>query len=171
MKTKMKQLMALTLMAATLGMVSCTEKENNPTDTPNPGPTPSGDAAYALHYQNRTLEEGQTIYYTATAEDISDNYIEIALQIENLTNSTLSTSQSVVKTAGPDGFPEAEICAGGNCPWNGEAYSVAPGLYENPIFIHLLPAGFSGQTVKYTITVGEGRALNNPTVAYLEVTM
>lgn len=166
---KMKNLMALAMMIATLGMVGCTEKEPSP--TPEPGPSQPGDAAYALHYQNRTLEESQTIYYTATEEDISDNYIEIALEIENLTSSTLSTSQSVVMTEGPDGFPEAEICAGGNCPWNGQAYDVAPGLYENPIYIHLMPAGFSGQTVTYTITVGEGKSLNNPTVAYLVVTM
>ena len=166
---KMKNLMALTMMIATLGMVSCTEKE--PAPTPEPEPTPQGDATYALHYQDRTLEPGQTVYYTATEDDIADNFLEMMFYIENLTTSTLNTSQSLVQTDGPSDFPAPELCAGGNCPWNGQPYPVAPGMYENAIFVHLAPQGFSGQTVKYTLTVGEGMNLNNPTVAYLVVTM
>ena len=70
----MKHMMAMALMAATIGLVSCTEKEPAPQEPAEQG----GDPCYVFHSQGETLEPGQTIEFYPKADEADDLYYAIA---------------------------------------------------------------------------------------------
>lgn len=132
-----------------------------------------GAQNYALHYgsvDGPVIAAGDTVEYTTTAEDMNIMHMAfIYLYIENLTTEDLTTDNDVVLLEGPDSLAW-DLCAGGNCPQQGE-YTLVPG--DNPempltIEAHLLPE-YSGGHILYRVTVGESRNLENGVTVYLRV--
>ena len=159
----MKNLMALATMAATLGMVSCTEKENVNTETPSN----SDEVLYVFHYQGRTLEPGQTVYFYPTAEDIQDDWSTTTdIFIENTSDADLQSVLKLEKVSGNDAADEVLFCFGEQCrsaacPWTSETLTITPGINENlPLHVQYTPSEVEGTTV-YRITVGKGSSLSN----------
>ena len=132
-----------------------------------------GAQNYALHFgtvDGPVVAAGDTVEYNTTAEEMDIVHMAfIYLYIENLTTEDLTTDNEVVVLEGPDGL-ETELCAGGNCPQQGQ-YTLVPGDNpEMPLTIepHLLPE-YSGGHILYRVTVGEGRNLENGITVYLRV--
>ena len=171
MKTKKKHLMAMALMAATIGMVGCTEKENNNTDTPDT----SDEVLYAFHYQDRTLEPEQTVYFYPTADDVQENWATTTdIFIENLTDANLQSVLKVEKVSGNAAadtvlFCFGEQCMSAICPWTSGALTVTPGVNDNlPLHVQYSPNSVEGTTV-YRITVGKGSSLVGKQVMLLSL--
>ncbi|MBR4505833.1 MAG: hypothetical protein IKP21_03575 [Bacteroidales bacterium] len=128
---------------------------------------------YALHFGSTdapVVVAGDTVEYTTT--DIDMNVMHMAylyIYIENLTDSNLVTDNDYEVLEGPADL-ETEVCAGGNCPQQGE-YTLVPG--DNPdmpftLEPHLKPE-YGGQHILYRVTVGEGRNLENGVTVYIRV--
>ncbi|MBR4773842.1 MAG: hypothetical protein IK010_05360 [Bacteroidales bacterium] len=162
MKTKMKHLMALAMMTATLGIVGCTEKEPAPTPEDN-----TGEVLYAFHYQGRTLEAGQTVYFYPTAEDVQEDWSTTTdLFIENTSNANLQSVLKLEKVSGNEAANTVLFCLGENCmsavcPWTSKTLTITPGVNENlPLHVQYTPSEVEGTTV-YRITIGKGSSLTN----------
>ena len=128
---------------------------------------------YALHYgavDGPVVAAGDTVEYTTTDLDMNTMHMAfIYLYIENLTQEGLSTDNDIVMLEGPEGLV-TDLCAGGNCPQQGE-YTLVPGDNpEMPLTIepHLLPE-YGGMTVLYRITVANARTMDNAVTVYLRV--
>ena len=128
---------------------------------------------YALHFgaiDGPVVAAGDTVEYTTTDQEMNIMHMAfVYLYIENLTADSLSTDNDVELVEGPEGL-ETELCAGGNCPQQGE-YTLAPGDNpEMPLTIEprLLPE-YDGLHIVYRITVGEAHGLANGVTVFLRV--
>lgn len=128
---------------------------------------------YALHFNaidGPVISAGDTALYVTTDIDMNiQQRADVFFYIENLTEGNLVTDNEIEALEGPADL-ETEICAGGNCPQQGE-YTLVPG--NNPdmpltIESHLKPE-YGGQHILYRITVGEGRNLTNGVTIYLRI--
>ncbi len=155
--------MALALMAATIGMVSCTEKEPAPQE-----PEPSdNEVLYTFHYQGRTLEPEQTVYFYPSAEDVQEDWATTTdIFIENTSSADLQSVLKLEKVMGDDNantvlFCFGEQCMSAECPWTSGALTITPGVNDDlPLHIQYTPSQVEGTTV-YRITVGKGTSLTN----------
>ena len=128
---------------------------------------------YALHYgavDGPVVGANDTTVYTTTDDDMNIMHMAyIFLYIENLTQNSLVTNNTIEVVSGPAGL-ETEVCAGGFCPQRG-SYTLQPGDNDMmPIIIepHLL-AGYEGQSILYRVTVGNDGTMDNSTVTYIKV--
>lgn len=171
MKTKMKHLMAMALMAAAIGMVACTEKEPAPTETPEQG----GDPCYVFHSLGEALEPGQTIEYYPKADEVSDEWATTQdILIENITSSDLQSVLKLEKVSGPAAFDDVMFCFGEacteqHCPWTSNTVTLTPGINEQlPIHIQYNPLEIVEETV-YRITIGKGNGLANAQTVLINI--
>lgn len=167
MKKTMKLFMVAFVMMATVSLVACSDDDENPSGQP------TESTSYAIHYQDRVLEPGETICHTVTEmERIADEAVEDFF-IENKTSSTLSTSFKVEFVEGPDSMRELGVCYGVcipvTCPYSWSVFQIEPGIDTNPLQLHCYPSDHAtGVTGTYRITVGEGSELANPQVFFLQ---
>lgn len=172
-----------TIAAVALGLsgaVACSEdddKKETPSNNPETPFVPDGEytesEAYAIVYNNDTLTAGQMVEYTATAEDIENDQVTIRMDILNKTRGELSTWQQIVMVQGPSTMASPAVCGGGMCPWDGEPYTLAPGVNTDKFMaIEFTPSKITRPATAYfQITVGTGRELTDPQVNFLKVTI
>lgn len=128
---------------------------------------------YALHFgtvDGPVVAAGDTVEYTTTDQEMNIMHMAfIYLYIENLTAGDLATDNEVVMLEGPEGL-ETDLCAGGNCPQQGE-YTIVPGNNPDmPLTIEpRLQPEYGGETILYRITVGNARTMENSVTIYLKV--
>ncbi len=167
----MKHMMAMALMAATIGLVSCTEKEPAPQEPAEQG----GDPCYVFHSQGETLEPGQTIEYYPKADEVSDEWATTQdILIENITSSDLQSVLKLEKVSGSAAFDDVMFCFGEacteqHCPWTSNVVTLTPGINENlPIHIQYNPLSIESETV-YRITIGKGTGLANSQTVLINI--
>lgn len=124
---------------------------------------------YALHLGETTYANGDTAVYTPQDWEYDLNQTVCNILIENLTDGVLNTTQEATVVSGPQG-QHLEICAGGNCPWNGQPYDLEPGLNsEKPITLELsLDKSYTGESL-VKVVVGNSPELGNSTTLYVRV--
>lgn len=187
MKKITNYFVAITLVLTTVGFASCSKDDdkktsNEPTirDIENVG---THYALYRMHNgSSEAIQAGDTIRYVANEEDINVyDLVELQFKIENKKREALLTSQDLVQLEGsenmsasidPKSTHGATVCGGGSCPWNGQPYTVAPGMSDYTIGIQIKPSHqTSGDWGLYRLAVGVGENLENATVIYLHVTI
>ena len=145
MKNIFKFLASMAVAVAMIGFTSC-EPDPEPEPQPQPqtyelDPIENVGTLFAFHFNGQTVEPGATVTYNATTEDINDNFAAINLYIENLGNEEVTAIHRIEIAEGPADMNEYEVCAGGSCPWNGEPYTLVPGMNnDKPITLEFFPA-------------------------------
>lgn len=124
---------------------------------------------YALHIGETTYADGDTAIYTPQDWEYDLNQTVCNVIIENLTEDVLNTTQQATVVSGPEG-QTLEICAGGNCPWNGQPYDLAPGVNsDKPITVELhLEKSYTGESL-VKVVVGNAPDMANSTTLYIRV--
>lgn len=156
--------MALTMV----GLVACKDEPVEPTPQPEPD-----NSVYALHYLDATsaaVRNGDTVDYTPESWEYElSQTSSLNIYIENRTSNTLSTVQEVTMLQGPEG-QRLEVCAGGNCPWNGNPYDIAPGTdTDKPITVEAgLSNEYSGISL-IRVKVGRAGTMDDAVTVYVRV--
>ena len=127
---------------------------------------------YALHYLTTdapALSDGDTVDYTIAEWEYDLGITSCNIFIENLTESNLLTTQEVSIVEGPSSLAP-DLCAGGNCPWNGQPYELVPGVNtEMPLTIEVpLSSNYTGSLL-LKVVVGNSNGLANNTTAYIRM--
>lgn len=172
MKNIFKYFGLAAMAMAMLSLTACNndEKDNN---NGNDNPTPvSGNAVYKLHFKtanSAALANGDTVEYTAEDWERSLGMTQAIFFIENCTSAPVMTTQTYEFVEGKDG-QLLEICAGGNCPWNGQPYEVAVGVDDQkPITVEAgLNEAYTGVTI-VKLTVGRAETMADAVVAYVRI--
>lgn len=125
---------------------------------------------YALHFLDGTtpaLANGDTVDYTPDANALR-LHTPVSFIIENLTEQDLLTTQEVTLVEG--GRVSYDVCGGGSCPWDGNPYTVVPGINED-LFVGIEPNydGIDNAELLFRIDVGNDPDLANSVTAYLRI--
>jgi hypothetical protein len=170
MKNIFKYLAVTVISIATLGLTAC-----DPEPTPGPDNPTTESTSYAFHYQNRALEQNQTIYYYPTAQEVANNWATVHLFMENKTDVALETYMKVEVENGPESFNNLSICFGetcktGTCPWKYGPINLTPGVNTNmEVLLDYLPSNAAEANGVYRITIGKGADLEDPQVMFLSM--
>ena len=164
-----KYLAAMAMSVALIGLSACKD--------PDPEPTPDNNSepAYAFHYQGRTLEPNQTVYFYPTAEEVTNDWATIHILLENTTDANLQTMLKVERVGGSEAFDNLSICFGetckiGTCPWTSDTFTLTPGVNQNmEVMIDYKPSNASTDNGVYRITVGKGASFQNSQVMLLNM--
>ena len=175
MKSIFKTMAVVAMSVALAGVVACGDKENT-TPEPQPGPDDSFQESntFALHYQDRTLEAGQTVYYYPTAEEADNDWAVVHFQMENKTDANVDTYMKVELAEGPEAMGHLTICFGetcksGVCPWTSDAIPLTPGInYNQEVSLDYSPSNVTSKAV-YRITIGKGANLEDPQVMFIDM--
>lgn len=163
MKKTVKFAMAIALTVAAMGFAACDPEDDI---IENDG------TYYAFHFSGKAVQPLDTVFYTLTREEIDNNLSQPTFVLENLTNGALSTTQKVEVLEGPASLIEKEkICGGGQCPWDGNPYTLEPGMNpEKTITIDIYPNDTPDlHTALFKLTVGEASKFAHATIIYLRV--
>ena len=172
MKKITKYLMVAVLMMASVSLVACSKDDDNKTNEE----TFVASGSYVIHYMNRTLEPGQTVYHNVTdAEKEADEAMD-DFYIENLRDVLLGTRFRVELVSGPASMKELPVCYGQckpvTCPYTSDEFYLARGVDSHPLEIHCYPREHeAGSVGTYRITVGVGEALDDPQVFFLQFSL
>lgn len=166
MKT-MKFLMAAFVMMATVSLTGCNK------DDEKTGETYPASTSYAIHYQGRVLEPGQTVVYNVTEADRTADEAMVDFFIENKTQESLQTRFKVEFVEGPDSMNELPVCYGQckpvTCPYQSEVFTLEPGVDTRALQIHCYPSLHqAGAKGTYKITVGKTGSMDDPQVFFLQ---
>ncbi len=163
MKKFSKILMMALVAMSTVAMTGCgkdDEKENKYEES----------TSYAIYHEGKALAAGQTITVTPTEGQVALDDVEADLFMYNKTDNPLNTCFKVELVEGPSSMgKDVPVCYGvcqmHNLPYTHEPISVAPGLDQKAIQVHVYMTMHEGaNTGTYRITVGEGTELANPQV-------
>ena len=172
MKKISKYLMAAVLMMASVSLVACSKDDDNKTNEE----TFEASGSYVIHYMNRTLEPGQTVYHNVTeAERAADEAMD-DFYIENLRDVSLGTRFKVELVSGPSSMNEVPVCYGQCqpvvCPYTSDLFYLAHGVDSHALEIHCYPSFHeAGSVGTYRMTVGVGEALDDPQVFFLQFSL
>lgn len=161
MKKVFRIMLAAAMGVAMLGFTACKEKESNPD-------------IYSFIYEGQAASDGQNIVYTATSDEVRNDWAIVEFLLENKTDANQQACLKVERIEGPEAMNDINICFGetcktGKCPWTSEPFTLVPGINNDMnISFDYMPSQVTGKTV-YRLTVGTGTSLSEPKTLLLEV--
>ena len=175
MKSIFKTMAFVAMSIALAGVVACGEKENTtPEPQPEPVPPTQESSTFAFHYQGRTLEAGQTVYFYPSADEAENDWATVHFMMENKTEANVGTYMKVELAEGPEALNNLTICFGetcktGTCPWTSDVISLTPGINQNlEVALDYVPSQVTSKSV-YRITIGKGPSLEDPQVMFVDM--
>lgn len=169
MKSIFKYLGLAVMSMAILSLTACNNDDNKKED--NQTPT-TGNAVYKLHLgatDSQALADGDTVDYEPARWERDLNMTQAIFYIENCTSAPVMTTQTYEFVEGQTG-QLLEICAGGNCPWNGQPYEVAVGVDDQkPVTVEVgLSDEYTGVSI-VKLKVGRAETMADAVTVYLRV--
>lgn len=152
MKNIFKNLAVVAMGIAMIGFVSC-KKETVVT--------------YAIHHNGSEVVDGQTLTYTASGDEIRNDFASVDMLLENKTDGNLETCIKIEKVEGPSALNDIMICYGetcktGSCPWMSDPFTLVPGINQDMLVkFEYSPSQVTEKTT-YRFIVGKGKSMDNP---------
>lgn len=169
MKNIFKYFGLAAMAAAVMSLAACNNDDKGKDDNQTPA---AGNKVYKLHFgsvDSQALADGDTVDYTPERWEQELAMTQAIFYIENCTSAPVMTTQTYEFVDGQDG-QLLEICAGGNCPWNGQPYEVAVGVDDQkPVTLEVgLSEAYTGVSV-VKLRVGRAETMADAVTAYLRV--
>lgn len=169
MKNIFKYLGLAVMSMAMLSLTACNNDDNKKDDNRTPA---TGNAVYKLHLgsvDSPALADGDTVDYEPARWERDLTMTQAIFYIENCTSAPVMTTQTYEFVEGQTG-QLLEICAGGNCPWNGQPYEVAVGVDDQkPVTVEVgLSDEYTGVSI-VKLKVGRAETMADAVTVYLRV--
>lgn len=169
-------MMAAAALISALALASCNDDPSE-----NGGKTQqtieNDGTCYAFVYGGERIAALDTVVYTVGRDAMENDFADITFFIDNLRDEPMLATQRVDILQGPSKMGDNEyICGGGECPWDGQAFMLEPGINEKmPLTYDLHPSVMGDyNSVLMRLVVGDAKdgdakTIDHATIIYLRI--